>query len=91
MSNLGSVSVLEQKEMTAFPQQAASAWSVMDNVVGAKYKPVAYVGTQLVKGINHVFIAEQTLTTLSGGRHIVLVTVNEYNNNYELAMIERIV
>ena len=82
MSNLGSVSVLEQKEMTAFPQH---------NVVGAKYKPVAYVGTQLVKGINHVFIAEQTLTTLSGGRHIVLVTVNEYNNNYELAMIERIV
>jgi len=88
---LGGTTVLEQIEMTAFPQKAASAWSVMDNIIGAKYKPVAYVGTQVVKGINHIFIAEQTMSTVNADRHIVLVTINEFDNKFELAMIKRIV
>lgn len=91
MALLGAVTVLEQKEMTAFPQKAASAWSVMSGLVGAKYKPMAYVGTQIVNGTNHVFIAEQTLLTTTGDRHIVLVKINEANGKFELAMIEGIV
>ena len=91
MALLGAVTVLEQKEMTAFPQKAASAWSAMSGLVGAKYKPMAYVGTQIVNGTNHVFIAEQTLLTTTGDRHIVLVKINEANGKFELAMIEGIV
>ena len=91
MALLGAVNVLEQTEMTAFPQKAASAWSVMDGIVGANYKPMAYVGTQVVNGVNHIFIAEQNLLTSGGDRHIVLVRIHEGNGNFDLSMIERIV
>ena len=91
MALLGGVTILEQKEMTGFPQKAASAWSVMSGLVGAKYKPMTYVGTQVVKGVNHFFIAEQTLLTTTGDRHIVLVTINEFDGKFELTMIERII
>ena len=91
MATLGGITVLEQNEMTAFPQKAASAWSVMSGIVGTKYKPIAYVGTQVVKGVNHVFIAEQTMLTANFDRHIVLVTVNEFDGNFSLVMIDRIV
>lgn len=91
MALLGGINILEQKEMTAFPQRAASAWSVMSGLVGATYKPMAYIGTQQVKGLNVFFIAEQTLATTTGERHIVLVTINEFEGKYELAMIERII
>ena len=88
---MGSIEVLEQREMTAFPQKAASAWSVMNGLVGASYKPMAYVGTQVVKGINHIFIAQQTSATANGERHIVTVTINEFDGKFELAMIDRII
>ena len=88
---MGNIEVLEQREMTAFPQKAASAWSVMNGLVGASYKPMAYVGTQVVKGINHIFIAQQTSATANGERHIVTVTINEFDGKFELAMIDRII
>ena len=89
---LGSIEVLEQKELTSMPQAAASAWwSVMNGLVGASYKPMAYVGTQVVKGNNHIFIAQQTSATANGERHIVTVTINEFDGKFELAMIDRII
>ena len=88
---LGSIEVLEQKELTSMPQAAANAWSAMSGLVGANYKPMAYVGTQVVKGVNHIFIAQQTSATANGERHIVTVTINEFDGKFELAMIERII
>lgn len=91
MFNLGGIEIIEQKEMTAFPQRAASAWTIMNGLIGANYKPIAYVGTQVVKGVNHVFIAEQTLITSTPERHIVLVTINEFDNKFSLVGIDRII
>lgn len=92
MNNVGGINIIEQVGMTKFPQEAASAWSYFDGaIVGAAYKPIAYVGTQIVKGVNHVFIAEQTLITAEPVRHIVLVTINEFQNNYITVGIDRIV
>jgi len=92
MLNFGAIEVVEQQGMTRMPQEAASAWSAFDgSMVGASYKPVAYVGKQVVKGTNHVFIAEQTLITATPERHIVAVTVNEFNGNYNVVNIERII
>lgn len=87
----GAIEVVEQKEMTDFSQEAASAWfAVMGDICGAQYKPVAYVGGQPVKGVNHIFIAEQTLILANPERHIVTVTINEFDGNYNLVSIERI-
>lgn len=88
----GAVEVLEQKEMTDFPQEAASAWhGATCEYVGATYKPLLYVGGQPVKGVNHIFIAQQTLVLARPERHIVLVTINEFDGNYNVVGIERIV
>ena len=88
---MGNIEVLEQKELTVMPQAAANAWSAMSGLVGANYKPMAYVGTQIVKGVNHVFLAEQTMMTVHFDRHIVIVTINEFDGKYCLVNIERVI
>ena len=87
----GKIDILEQKELTAFPQKAASAWTVMNDIVGASYKPFAYVGTQVVKGVNHFFLAEQTIITRNPERHITLVNINEFDGQFKLVAVERII
>ena len=89
---LGNIEVIEQKSLTKMPQKAASAWSSFEGeIVGANYKPIAYVGTQLVKGTNYVFLAEQTLVTAPPVRHIVIVKVNEYGGDYTTVGIEQVI
>ena len=74
---------LDEKCMT---QKVASAWSAIKNpeLVGASYKPLLYCGVKTVRGVNHVFIAEQTLITNPPVRHLVLMEVNEFGNHFEL-------
>ena len=91
MTKFGGIEIREQTEMKTMPQHAAGAWSVMSGLVGASYKAVAYVGTQIVKGVNHVFIAEQTFVTANPERHIVLVMINEFDGNFSLVSIENVV
>ena len=86
----GGINVVEQQELTKMPQDAATAWSAIEGLVGAKYKPVAYIGSQLVKGVNHVFIAEQTLVTATPERHIVAIKVNVLDGKAEHLTIEKL-
>lgn len=83
---LGAIQFEDFEGLTSMPQRAASAWSAVENngLVGASYKPLLYVGTQLVKGVNHWFIAEQTLVTNPPVRHIVTIAVNEFNGVYAI-------
>lgn len=93
MFNFGGIEIQEQLGMDKMPQKAASAWSgaIEGKLVGATYKPIAYVGTQVVKGVNHIFIAEQTLIVATPERHIVLLTINEFDGNYSLVGIDRVI
>lgn len=81
---LGEIKILEQEGLTQLPQKAASAWSVMSDIVGCNYKPLAYVGTQQVKGINHWFIAEQTVLNATLDKNIVYLAINEFNDTFTL-------
>lgn len=65
-------------------QRAASAWGAVEGegLVGATYNPILYCGTQVVKGVDHLFIAEETLQTLGKDKRIVAIVVNEFNGNY---------
>lgn len=67
-----------------FPQKAASALTALEGIVGASYKPILLLGTQIVKGVNYIFLCEQTLITKEPERHIVTLAVNEFNGEYEL-------
>ena len=82
----GSIQVQEQQGMHSMPQKAASAWSAFETsgIVGAGYKPIAYVGTQITKGVNHWFIAQQTVVYSEPERHIVKMAINEWNGEFKL-------
>lgn len=71
--------------ITTMPQHAASAWSgAIEGLVGASYKPLLYLGKQVVRGVNHYFVAEQTLITNPPIRRVVKLVINEFNGEYEL-------
>lgn len=80
----GQIEFEEFKGLEKMPQGAASAWSAVEKLVGAKYVPLLYLGRQLVKGVNHFFIAEQTLQTAENARNIVILCVNETGGKYIL-------
>lgn len=76
----GKINFEEFEGLTKMPQKAATAWgAVTGGLCGASYKPLLYIGTQVAKGVNHWFIAEQTLVTNPPVRHIVTIAVNEFN------------
>lgn len=71
--------------LTSMPQDAATAWSAVGNLVGATYKPLLFVGKQVAKGTNYHFIAEETLVTLEPIRRLVKLYVNEFNGVFGVA------
>ncbi len=82
----GTIKVAEQPELKKFPQKAASAIPILEeelkSLTGATYKIIGYVGTQSVKGTNHVFVLEQLMSTAKVERHIVEVSVNEFQGEF---------
>lgn len=75
---------LKNFEACKLPQKAASAFSILEGLDGASYKPLIYGAEQEVKGVNHWFIAEMTLNFANNERHIVLLAINEFEGNFEL-------
>ncbi len=69
---------LASMEGCNLPQQVATGFSeVTEAMVGAKYVPVLYVGTQAVHGVNHMLICKQTLTTQGAPEHLVKMVLNQ--------------
>jgi len=74
------------------PQKVASAFSELsEKLIGAEYKFIAYIGSQLVNGTNHAILAEQTILTGKDTKNIVLMIFNEKDMGCTLANIERII
>ena len=71
---------------TKLPQRAASAWSaVFDNeIVGTTFKPLLYLGAQVVHGVNYYFIAEETLIVRGDCRRVVKLVIHELGDEYTL-------
>ena len=76
---------LNNFEACKLPQEAASAWSAtMNEIVGIQYRALLYCGEQIVKGVNHWFIAEMEMVLATPQRHIVLLCINEFDGDYKL-------
>ena len=90
--SFGQINLQEFVGLTSMPQKAATAWAGFEGLglVGASYKPLLFYATQLVKGVNYFFIAEQTLTTNPPIRRLVKLVINEFEGKYELAHVEAI-
>ena len=82
---------LEEFECCRLSQKAASAWSKVDELVGVSYKPVLFVGTQVTRGTNYIFIATKETICAKPFRNLVTVVVNEFNGEFEICDIETIV
>ena len=62
----------------SLPEKVATGFNkVFENMLGATYEPIAYLGSKVVNGTNHAIMAEQTLVTGKDVKSIVLVVLNE--------------
>ncbi len=74
----------EKFDKAKLKQRPASAWSVVEGLTGATFELIMYCGVQVVRGLNHCFIAEETLQTIDQRKRLVTVVVNEFNGKFEL-------
>ena len=78
----------------SMPQKVATAvGKLSEQLIGAEYQPIAYLGSQVVNGINHAVLAEQTILTGKDTKNVVVLIFNEKPNEMEatLVNIERVV
>ena len=74
------------------PEKLATAFAEFANsIVGSDYTPIAYLGSQIVNGINHAVLAEQLLTTGKDTKNVVLIIFNEKEDKFTVVNIERVV
>ena len=76
------------------PEKVATAFAGLNELVGAEYTPIAYLGSQLVNGVNHAVLAEQLLITGHDVKNVVLVIFNEKPDSLDtptLVSIERVI
>jgi len=76
------------------PQKVATAFSALaEQLIGAEYEPIAYLGSQVVNGTNHAVLAKQILTTGRDTTNIVVIVFNEKPNAMEatLVSIDRVI
>lgn len=83
---LGKINFNIITDLKRLPQKPASAMSTIEKLelAGAGYKPLMYVGDQLVRGTNYWFISEQVMSTRTAEKHIVWIAVNEFDNKFEV-------
>jgi hypothetical protein len=81
-------------DLNGMPQKVATAMGKLsEQLMGAEYTPIAYLGSQQVNGINHAVLAEQLVVTGKDTKNVVVIIFNEKPNEmeYSLVNIERVV
>ena len=69
---------LVENDACKLPQKLATGFTqVYGNRDGAGFKPLLYIAQQLVSGVNHMLICEQTLITHPIQKSIVKVVLYE--------------
>lgn len=74
----------------SMPEKVATAFAALA-FTGAEYTPIAYLGSQVVNGINHAVLAEQLLITGKDTKNVVLMIFTERDGVIGLTNIERVV
>jgi hypothetical protein len=79
---------------TEFPDEFKSKEfeKVFEELIGAKYEPLLYCGSQVVSGTNYMFFYKQTLITNPKVIHLVKVVIHKtLQGEYILSLIDVIV
>ena len=83
-----------QVTVGGMPEPVATAFAKLNELVGAEYTPIAYLGSQVVNGTNYAVLAEQLLMDGKDTKNVVLVIFNQKPGQIgdaSLVSIERVV
>lgn len=73
---------------TDYPQKVATAIAELsEELFGAEYKPIAYLGSQVVNGINHAVLAEQTVLNGKDTKNAVVIVFNEKPSSMDVSLV----
>ena len=79
-------------EVGKMPQKVATAYAELtENLVGVEYEPIAYLGSQVVNGVNHAVLAKQIIINGRDSENIVVLTFNEQNTGVVLVGITPVI
>lgn len=74
------------------PEKVATAfYDTCSKLLGAEYTPIAYLGEQVVNGVNHAILAEQLLITGRDTKNVVMIVLNEKEEGFSLVSITPVV
>ena len=77
----------EAKFSKNFPQKIATAIGKLNELFGASYNAVAYLGSQPVNGINHAVLAEQTILCGKDVKNAVILVFNEKPSVMDVSLV----
>jgi len=82
------VRIIEEADL---PEDLQCVFSTaMQGLVGVGYKPLFYVGSQIVKGVNYYFICQAKGIYPGAEPYAVVVCINVFENTKSIVSIERI-
>ena len=79
------VSIKDEADLT--PELEVIFEAAMEDILGVDYKPVAYVGKQVVKGINYYFICEAKAVYPGAEPYAALVCINMFGCSVSIPKI----
>ena len=80
--------IVEVIERVTLPKEIQTAFDkAMKNFVGASYKPIAYIGSQVVKGVNHFILCQATGIYPNAKPYAAVVVINIFEEKATIAGI----
>ena len=78
----------EVKVSTNFPQKVATGIAQFEEqIIGAEYEAIAYLGSQVVNGTNHAVLAEQTILSGRDTKNAVVMVFNEKLKSMDVSLV----
>lgn len=73
---------------TDYPQLIATAVSkATEGIFGAEYEGIAYLGKQVVEGVNHAVLAQQTITNGKDTKNASVVVFNTKPSSLDVSLV----
>ena len=79
---LGGLAIAMSQEI---PEEAEAAFkAATEGTLGVTFKPFAYIGSKVVKGINYLLVAEATAVVKNPVTELVILTVNGMTKTFDV-------
>ena len=86
---VGNWNMNEAMEVCTMPEEVQAVFDKW-HILGVKYEPVLYAGSQVVKGINYMFICKTTLITPEATEGLAHVILNDFQGEIMTIAINKL-